>query len=598
MLTVRIASIVCFSTAALVALVSIWQSRGEVVGLTLHHRNVPRTRPWQPDVCTTPCPSTPPLRIWKPWLNMMTRHDLQVLWPSNGNGTKEVLIDEEVRVTIQTLETVSLKGAPFVFAWIHSEDGDVLSAEAAVPKVLGLQISAWTVAFRLADPGAYAVHFLAVTAPPYGSPPDPRAYRIERLKGSPYMLQASQLGVDGSKLASFNVSHLPKRRCQLGLDELRGRWIRSTLVSEPSRCLSLGCPRDGWTYVSGTCFWNVYSQADIQQLADVVDSGGKHLSLVAAGSSVLRGSLQSLLDALVPNAWETFAGVPSIPGQGTTVKCWGWLEYEMDNLHLAFQDWRLPSYERSDRALAAQRIQKTLREDHDVLVIELGFNVHSDERGLDHELSSFWSPIFQATLPTLRGKVFLFLGLYSPFNFEVCTAKQCAISRARAEWAKRSVKKLLASWPREIREASEGKLLVVDPAPMGLPLFFDGETQMGSRMPASQHWHRYESSQKPGRKVFGAAADVVGQLFISELLRDRKFEERLPRTEVQTTRACAQCPEKSCCPWRPVPLELNYTLEKVQVLTQFTTWAQLPLDGCGRMDRKACLPARSWGVGF
>ena len=48
------------------------------------------------------------------------------------------------------------------------------------------------------------------------------------------------------------------------------------------------------------------------------------------------GSLQSLIDALVPNAWQSFAGVPSIPGEGTTVKCWGWLEQLRERLAMTY----------------------------------------------------------------------------------------------------------------------------------------------------------------------------------------------------------------------------------------------------------------------
>ena len=284
---------------------------------------------------------------------------------------------------------------------------------------------------------------------------------------------------------------------------------------------------------------------------------------------------------------ESFAGIKSIPGVGTTVKCWGWLEYEVDrNLHLAFHDWRLPSYEKSDRNWASARILKTLKENHEMVVIELGFNMHSDQRSLDNELESFWSPIFQEVLPTLTGKVILFAGLYSPMNFPVCVQKKCAISWGRVAWVQQSVEKLVASWPNKTREASQGKLLVVDPAPMALAMFFDGETEMGQGMYASQHWHRYDYSQEPGRKVFGTVADVLGQLFVSELLRGRKFSESLPpQTETnQTTRACAQCPETSCCPWRPVPLELKYSLAKLEALPHFDSWAQLPLEGCGRVE--------------
>ena len=59
---------------------------------------------------------------------------------------------------------------------------------------------------------------------------------------------------------------------------------------------------------------------------------------------------------------------------------------------------------------------------------------------------------------------------------------------------------------------------MLDPAFMALPMFFDGETDM-VRKTSSQHWHRYDRKQSPGRKVFGVVAETLGQIFLSELLK-------------------------------------------------------------------------------
>ena len=607
----RVASALCFLVAVVAFSLFGWDGLGKsptsVMGLRLYDRGTPTTmlrmpqKPEDPAFCNASCPSIPPLKAWKPFSKMHVMTNVQVLWSGNGTSdVKEVMVDEEVKIKIDG-DFISLSGMPpNVFAWIRSEAGDILYAELGMPSVGKTQIEGWKVSFKIMDPGRYAIYLFAVTPPPHANPQAPREYRIQALSAKPQQLQVSQLSPDGSVLTSFDASRIPKRHCRLGLDEMRGRWVRSSVVSEASRCLSLGCPRDGWTYVSRTCYWNVFSKADTYRLLEMIEGEvEKPLSLIAAGSSVLRGSLQSLLDALVPDAWQSFAGIKSIPGVGTTVKCWGWLEYEVDRkLHLAFHDWRLPSYEKSDRNWASARILKTLKEDHEIVVIELGFSLHSEQRGFADELESFWSPIFQEVLPTLRGKVILFTGLYSPMNFPVCVQKKCAISWGRVAWVQQSVNKLVASWPNRTREASQGKLLVVDPAPMALAMFFDGETEMGEGMSASQHWHRYEYSQEPGRKVFGTVADVLGQLFVSELLRGRRFQKGSlnlngpnPQTEKEkkenrTTRACAQCPETSCCPWRPVPLDLNYSLAKVESPPHFDSWAQLPLEGCGRVDSK------------
>ena len=563
----------------------------QLVGLVLFHnismdatKQMPLTSEF-PTLCEASCPSTRLLQVWKPGVNFAVRDDLQVLLP--GNGTKEVMVDEDVRVTIQSNKPLTREQTPFVFVWINSESGDILAAEAGTPQMYKMsQVSGWKISFSLTDPGVYLLYFLAVTPPPHAQPPDPRTYRLEALRRSPLKLQVSQLNSDGTKVVSFDINRLPTRRCQLGVDELRGRWVRRTVVDQASQCHRLGCPRDGWTYVSSRCYWHVYSPQDTYKLAEMADSNSGRLSVVAAGSSVLRGCLQSLLDVLVPRAWEAFAGVPSIPGEGTTVKCWGWLEFQVDRLHLAFHDWRLPSYERSDWKAAASRIQKTISEGHDVIVIELGFHERSDQTAFEQELAAFWGPVFRAVLPSLQGKIILFTGLHSPFSSTICRANRCTISWGRAGWVRHSIHNLLLSWPAEEREASQGKVLVLDPAPMALPLFFDGETDLGTRNSGSQHWHRYDNSIRPGRKVLGAVADAVGQLFVSELLRDRKFGSSAPTAETQTTRVCAQCPVNSCCPWRPLPLELEHTLAKVENPRNLSTWANLSLAGCGQMDVK------------
>ncbi|CAE7258179.1 mrpl58 [Symbiodinium sp. CCMP2592] len=158
-----------------------------------------------------------------------------------------------------------------------------------------------------------------------------------------------------------------------------------------------------------------------------------------------------------------------------------------------------------------------LEDKPDVFVIELGWNFQARMQQLDSELKLFWGPLFKALLPSFRGKVILCLGPVSPFNARICE-RECGISRARARNAMSSLSKLLASWPSDIRNASRGKIVMVDPAFMALPMFFDGETDM-VRKTSSQHWHRYDREKSPGRKVFGVVAETLGQLFLSELLK-------------------------------------------------------------------------------
>ena len=52
-----------------------------------------------------------------------------------------------------------------------------------------------------------------------------------------------------------------------------------------------------------------------QDIHSLARAASKRLSIVVAGSSVLRGTLQSLIDALVPKAWESWykLGSPVVP---------------------------------------------------------------------------------------------------------------------------------------------------------------------------------------------------------------------------------------------------------------------------------------------
>ncbi|CAE7258172.1 unnamed protein product [Symbiodinium sp. CCMP2592] len=282
-----------------------------------------------PQTATRPpcqfCPAINALRVWES-SNLSVRTDLEVLWPANG--TVEVSVDKEVEALVVAKSLKNLYAAPFVFAWIRSADDTLLAAEAGVPVPVkfgrrSTMIEKWVLSFRLQDPGQYTVHFLAVVPSPAADISDPRAFKIQAV-GSPQRLKVSEVVQQpgGGAGPATALRDLPLRACELGADELMGRWVRS-LSDGNASCGYLGCPRDGWTFVSKSCYWKAYNPEETLAMAERMS---ERRSIVVAGSSVLRGSLQSLIDALVPNAWQSFAGVPSIPGEGTTVKCWGWLE--------------------------------------------------------------------------------------------------------------------------------------------------------------------------------------------------------------------------------------------------------------------------------
>ncbi|CAE7569102.1 unnamed protein product [Symbiodinium necroappetens] len=214
------------------------------------------------------CPPVDALHVWKS-SDLSVRADLEVLWPANG--TLEVSVDKEVQALVVAQSLKSLYASPFVFAWIRSSDDSLLAAEAGVPVLVKFgrrsrMIEKWLLSFSLKDPGHYTVTFLAVVPSPEANISDPRAFKIQ-LVGSPQTLKVSEGGGgDGEATA---VRDLPLRACELGTDELMGRWVRS-LSDGNSSCGYLGCPRDGWTFVSENCYWKAYNPEEALSIAETL----------------------------------------------------------------------------------------------------------------------------------------------------------------------------------------------------------------------------------------------------------------------------------------------------------------------------------------
>ena len=129
-----------------------------------------------------------------------------------------------------------------------------------------------------------------------------------------------------------------------------------------------------------------------------------------------------------------------------------------------------------------------------------------------------------------------------------------------------------------------GRVLAVDEAFVCTPLFLDGETDIAQRL-ASMHWHRYDRSAGPGRKVFGAAADATGHWYLTELLTMAGPRSAGSVTGVGnlSAKACAQCPQKICCPYQPGPVRPDHSLSVVHDMPQIKSWANLTMQSCGQL---------------
>ncbi|CAK8996795.1 unnamed protein product [Durusdinium trenchii] len=340
---------------------------------------------------------------------------------------------------------------------------------------------------------------------------------------------------------------------------------------------------DGWTLVSRSCHWHVHSPAEVHEKVT------KPLWLAILGNSVMRGALQALVDQLVPEAWQSFAGTEDVPGIGTNIKCWGWLDFQVGDLRLSFQDYRIWFYTEEGIRVAFERLKRVILEGPDLLVIQhYGPDVSQGQPPLVYQ------PLLSETLPAYfkkkkKGKIIFALSKRSPFKVALCNP-QCS-DRKRPHLWNHSIEGLLAKLPQDLRSSTTGRILAVDEAFVCMPLFLDGETDVPQRQ-ASQHWHRYDRSAGPGRKVFGTAADAAGHWYLTELLT--MAGARSPGAGGAggvggvgvanlSAKACAQCPQKPCCPWQPVPVKINHSLSVVHDMPQIKSWADLTMQSCGQL---------------
>ena len=343
-----------------------------------------------------------PLRLPK----LKPDKDLRVKWP-----------EELPRKSGDVLEIVVQGKKPAktdrnVFVWLKSSDGQ-LASEVLKPKG-----SQWRCEVKLL-PGQWTVHVLVVAL---GKP-----FRFAKAKGSPQQLTVVPKG-----------RRLPQRRCKLGVDELQGRWVRSN-----ASC-AFGCPRDGWTLVSPSCHWHVHSPAEVYE-----KTHERQLWLAILGNSVMRGSLQALVDQLVPKAWQSFAGKENVPGRGTTMKCWGWLDFQVGGLRLSFQDYRIWFYTEEGTDVALKRLKRLISEAPDLLVIQhYGPDVAAGRPPLVYQ-SLLTSMLPGYLEKRKRGKIIFALSKRSPFMIPLCNPLCSDSSRPRI-W-NRSIEALLAKLPNSVR---------------------------------------------------------------------------------------------------------------------------------------------------
>ena len=461
---------------------------------------------------------------------------------------------------VKPLNNVSMS---IIFLWLKTRGGHILTAEVAKRR----NSTRFSGFVQLQDPGIYEVHALVVDVLIQ------KTFNLTQAGGSPGVLRAAR---SNQEINRSSQRWAEKRRCQLGVDQVKGRWMQ---IPKASEC-NFGCARDRWYYVSTNCHWHIHSPREIHEMTRFLP---EPLWLVMIGTSVTRGSFQSLVDSLVPEAWELTAGVKNIPGEGTSVKCWGWLDFQVGGLRLSFQDFRFANYEGEQVEVAVARLKQLLSEGPDLLVIEIqGFGKRRAQ----------WANIFQSVLlrhfdQKPKAKVILKLRHNHPSI--MCPGGSCMTWGSSKSW-NRTVETFMFSLPASLRSSAIGKLIAVDESPVSLPLFLDveGTVQSHSSTRSSAHWHRYDLGKTKGRKVFGTAADVWGHLYLTELLRQLNYKPLQGKSKEKKDKSphivagCAQC-RPSFLPIQAVPENVTYTLTAAQDLPLIGSWRNLTMQSCGQL---------------
>ncbi|CAJ1409988.1 unnamed protein product [Effrenium voratum] len=360
---------------------------------------------------------------------------------------------------------------------------------------------------------------------------------------------------------------VPPRQCRLGQDTFKdGRWVKVSALRHGA-CSS--CTPDG--YLSPTCHWALPPSPE--RVLRHAASASLRPWVVFMGSSVSRGSAHAIMEFLGQSSLREFWYLHRSrePGHGTAVKCWGWFDTQIGNLRVSYSDFRLVQYNASGIAQSFARMGQIISEGVSLLVLNLSLKAHTWRNSVRQLLENL-----RPHLPSLQGELVLAVDKTSPWT----SAWGCAMKESPEASIWRHLRAVTGEWPTHLRALLESKLLVVDENPLALPMFFHME-RVGS-----QHWHRYEQSAS-GRSVVGAVPNMMGRLYLMELLRTLGLNETptLPAAfgekvgqRLGDVRICAECTKKGCCPWTPPDVLPAHSLSNVGM--EFLELENLSISGC------------------
>ncbi|CAJ1409989.1 unnamed protein product [Effrenium voratum] len=322
---------------------------------------------------------------------------------------------------------------------------------------------------------------------------------------------------------------VPPRQCRLGQDTFKdGRWVKVSALRHGA-CSS--CTPDG--YLSPTCHWALPPSPE--RVLRHAASASLRPWVVFMGSSVSRGSAHAIMEFLGQSSLREISGLYS-----TT-------------------------------PAESPRMGQIISEGVSLLVLNLSLKAHTWRNSVRQLLENL-----RPHLPSLQGELVLAVDKTSPWT----SAWGCAMKESPEASIWRHLRAVTGEWPTHLRALLESKLLVVDENPLALPMFFHME-RVGS-----QHWHRYEQSAS-GRSVVGAVPNMMGRLYLMELLRTLGLNETptLPAAfgekvgqRLGDVRICAECTKKGCCPWTPPDVLPAHSLSNVGM--EFLELENLSISGC------------------
>lgn len=421
-----------------------------------------------------------------------------------------------------------------LLVWFRSLSGSIIFAAPAVPD-LSSGPGELAVNFQVSDAGAYDMTLVASERRVLAAGAHGTKAQILPLAAGPWRLW---VGGGGAGSPPASLFHLPQSTCP-SLDQQEGRWIKC----KDAGIRRQNCLRDGWVFVPHGCLYTVLSPPKILQGAESArKKSGKPLWIAFLSSSIGRGTFHSLLDVISGVQYDSAQPgtvvreelfnihnpKKDVPGEGSSLKCWGWFDAIIGELRVSFSDFRMVyTGEQSYGPQLLKRMGEIIVEGPSMIVIEVEGNIPGFVESILSALKA--APDYNGIVVLAPVKQrFLSGGIKASFS-------QYPPGSAAFRPTPTVVKELVAAQlekcgqacsrisPTLLGSESRPRLVVGDELLMAWAFVFDMERPMASTS-ASQHYHYYQHKVSgkcaaDGRVLFGAVAEMAAHMYLGTLLR-------------------------------------------------------------------------------